>query len=245
MLDFYGVNRDLFPKSDTAAPGSLPTKTPPALWLLKTIVLPPTGYTGDGDYPPTSIKSLTKRPMTLEFTDPASDVPVLATKTLLLLSVADSTRATASCAIRFAAKTWLTALSTPGDLTASARLADLPADSTPVPAAVEARDTTHTMDPEPAVTLHAISFPGTPVPAAQTLMDCQPKNDFSNLSHGSQNFADIPARIFSRLSEEPRQTLWCQPTSRIPSAILDSHSTTHPSSCHRLKVGCSSSMHSP
>ncbi|KAH8021659.1 hypothetical protein HPB51_016055 [Rhipicephalus microplus] len=86
----------------------------------------------------------------------------------------DSTPAAAPCPVAFAAETWSAERSVPGDSTTSAGPADLPAGSPPVPAPVEARDTTHTMDPEPTVTLHAISFPCTPVPAAQNLVDCQP-----------------------------------------------------------------------
>ncbi|KAH8037724.1 hypothetical protein HPB51_016272 [Rhipicephalus microplus] len=85
----------------------------------------------------------------------------------------DSTPAAAACTIAFAAETWLAELSVLRDSTSSAGPADLPADSPPVQAPVEARDTTHTIDPEPAVTLHAISFPCKPVPAAQNLVDCQ------------------------------------------------------------------------
>ncbi|KAH8009915.1 hypothetical protein HPB51_021713 [Rhipicephalus microplus] len=85
----------------------------------------------------------------------------------------DSTLGAAPCTVAFAAETWSAELPVLGDSTTSAGPADLPADSPPVPAPVEACDTTHTIDPEPAVTLHAISFPCTLVPAAQNLVDCQ------------------------------------------------------------------------
>lgn len=180
----------------------------------------------------------------MEFTDPACDVPVLPTKALPLRSIADSTPAAASCAVGFAVETWSAALSAPGNLTISAKPADLPADCTPVPTPVEAHNTTHAMDPEPAVALHAICFPSNPVPAAaRTLVHCQPNLDFSNVSSGSQGFLDLPTKISSNLSEELYPRPLCQPTSIIPSALLNSQSPTH-MCCPHLMVGCSSSIHS-
>ncbi|KAH8033761.1 hypothetical protein HPB51_015793 [Rhipicephalus microplus] len=125
----YGIKRAYTPTSNTTAFGSLPSRMPSAPPPLQTVPMPSTtGRTNNEDQSSAQIDPSFKRCTTPEFTDPASDVPVLPTKTLPLLSVADWTSAAAPCAIGFAAETWSAALSAPGDSTTSAAPADLPAD---------------------------------------------------------------------------------------------------------------------
>ncbi|KAH8026281.1 hypothetical protein HPB51_017819 [Rhipicephalus microplus] len=188
VLKFYGLKRAPPPTSDTRISGSLPFRTPPAPQAVQIVPLPTTGHTGNGEQPSMPIDLSFERPTTLEFTDPASDGPVLPTKALPLRSIADSTLAAAPCAVRFAVETWSAALSAPGDSTISVKPADLPADFTPLPTPLEAHDTTHTVGPELVVVLHTINLPSTPMPAAQTLVDCQSNHDVTGVSSGSQGF---------------------------------------------------------
>ncbi|KAH8022928.1 hypothetical protein HPB51_006358 [Rhipicephalus microplus] len=185
MPKFYSLKRAPPPTSDTTASGSLPSRTFPAPQPVQCVSLPATGHKSNGKQLSVPIDPSFEKPMTLKLTNPASDVPVLPTKALPLLSVADSTPASAPCTLRFAAETWSAALSAPGDLTTSAGPADLRRDSMPVPAPVEAHDTIHTIDPDPTVTLHAIIFPGTVVSFAQTFVNFRPKYDFFNVSDSS------------------------------------------------------------
>ncbi|KAH7987063.1 hypothetical protein HPB51_026565 [Rhipicephalus microplus] len=135
----------------------------------------------------------------------------------------DSTSAAAPCTVAFAAETWSAELSVPGDSTTSAEPPDLPADSPPVPAPVEARDTTHTMDPEPAVTLHAISFPCTPVPAAQNLVNCQ-----HLLTTSSMYPTEVQAPEHARLNVHNAVTMSGNPEGRTPGSTQVEHTVHAP-----------------
>ncbi|KAH7938618.1 hypothetical protein HPB51_028864 [Rhipicephalus microplus] len=66
-------------------------------------------------------------------------------------------------------------------------------ESSPVPTPVEALDTTHTMEPEPAVAMHTISFLNPPVPTAEMLQDTSTYS-----SRNSQGFSELPKRVYSR-----------------------------------------------
>ncbi|KAH8036017.1 hypothetical protein HPB51_016321 [Rhipicephalus microplus] len=135
----------------------------------------------------------------------------------------DATPAAAPCTVAFAAETWPAELSVPGDSTTSAGPADLPADSPPVPAPVEARDTTHTMDQEPAVTLHAISFPCTPVPAAQNLVDCQ-----HLLTSSSMYPTEVQAPEHAQLNVHDAVTMSENPEGRTPGSPQVKHTVHAP-----------------
>ncbi|KAH8028269.1 hypothetical protein HPB51_014224 [Rhipicephalus microplus] len=135
----------------------------------------------------------------------------------------DSTPAAAPYTVAFAAETWSAELSVPGDSTTSAGPADLPADSPPVPASVETRDTTHTMDPEPAVTLHAISFPCTPVPAAQNLVDCQ-----HLLTSSSMYPTEVQAPEHAQLNVHDAVTMSGNPEGRTPGSPQVEHTVHAP-----------------
>ncbi|KAH8026107.1 hypothetical protein HPB51_016117 [Rhipicephalus microplus] len=135
----------------------------------------------------------------------------------------DSTPAAAPCTVAFAAETWSAELSVPDNSTTSAGPADLPADSPHVPAPVEAHDTTHTMDPEPAVTLHAISFPCTPVPAAQNLVDCQ-----HLLTSSSMCPTEVQAPEHARLNVYDAVTMSGNPEGRTPGSPQVEHTVHAP-----------------
>ncbi|KAH8036098.1 hypothetical protein HPB51_017754 [Rhipicephalus microplus] len=135
----------------------------------------------------------------------------------------DSTPAAAPCTVAYAVETWSAELSVPGDSTTSAGPADLPADYPPVPAPVEARDTTHTMDPEPAVTLYSISFPRTPVPAAQNLVDCQ-----HLLTSSSMCPTEVQAPEHARLKVHNAVTMSGNPEGRTPGSPQVEHTVHAP-----------------
>ncbi|KAH7950630.1 hypothetical protein HPB51_028337 [Rhipicephalus microplus] len=150
----------------------------------------------------------------------------------------DSTPATAPCTVAFTAETWSAELSVPGDSTTSAGRADLPADCPPVPAPVEARDTTHTMDPAPAVPLHAISFPCTPVPAAQNLVDCQ-----HLLTSSSMYPTEVKAPEHAWLNVHDAVTMSGNPEGRTPGSPQVEHTVNaptdakkYPSAYHYVRV---------
>uniref|UniRef100_A0A224YKW1 Uncharacterized protein n=1 Tax=Rhipicephalus zambeziensis TaxID=60191 RepID=A0A224YKW1_9ACAR len=245
VLQFYGIKHGPFPKSNAAAPGSSSsTCTPPAPRPVQTIALPTTtGCTGDAEHPSASIDPLAERPTTPASTVPASDVPVLPTKALPPLSVTDSTPATAPRTSGFSRETCYAALPAVDYLTITAKPPDPPSESTPVLTPVEARDTAHTTDPEPAVALHAIGCANTSAPAAQSFVDCQPGHLSSNVSTDSPSFPGLPARISCHLPVEPRPSPYGKSTTQIPSAVVDSHSPLLLSSRH-FRGGCTSSMHS-
>ncbi|KAH8008947.1 hypothetical protein HPB51_007612 [Rhipicephalus microplus] len=149
--------------------------------------------------------------------EPVQTIPLPATGHI------DSTPATAPCTVTFTAETWSAELSVPGNSTTSAVPADLPADSPPVPAPVEARDTTHTMDPEPAVTLHAISFPCTPVPAAQNVVDCQ-----HLLTSSSMYPTEVQAPKHAQLNVHDAVTMSGNPEGRTPGSPQVEHTVHAP-----------------
>ncbi|KAH8021749.1 hypothetical protein HPB51_016813 [Rhipicephalus microplus] len=148
----------------------------------------------------------------------------------------DSTPAAAPCTVAFAAETWSAELSVPGDLTTSAGPADFPAESPPVPALVEAHDTTHTMDPEPAVTLHAISFPCTPVPAAQNLVDSQ-----RLLTSSSMYPTEVQALKQARLNVNDAVTMSGNSEGRTPGSPQVEHTVHAPTDAQRTVSNLSAS----
>ncbi|KAH7948327.1 hypothetical protein HPB52_020577 [Rhipicephalus sanguineus] len=177
VLQFHGIRHRPFPKSDPAPPD-----------------LPTTGYTGDGDRPPAPIDPSTETPTILESTAPASDVPVLLPEPLPPLFITDSTPATATCTVAFAAESYAAPLAARGDSTITDEPADVAAELTPVLIPVEARDTAYTTVAETAFAFHASRFANTSAPAAQALVDCQPNHDLSsNALNGSQSFPEVPA----------------------------------------------------
>ncbi|KAH8039358.1 hypothetical protein HPB51_005688 [Rhipicephalus microplus] len=111
----------------------------------------------------------------------------------------------------------------PDSMTTSAGPADLPADSPPVPAPVEARGTTRTVDPEPTVTLHAISFPCTPVPAAQGLVDCR-----RLLTSSSMCPAGVRAPGNARLDVRDAVAMSWGPEGRTPGSPRVEHTVRAP-----------------
>ncbi|KAH8009348.1 hypothetical protein HPB51_015671 [Rhipicephalus microplus] len=167
--------------------------------------------------PPRSQRNNYPLPRTPLAPQPVQTIPLPATGHI------DSTPAAVPCTVAFAAETSSAELSVPGDLTTSAGPADLPADSPPVPAPVEARDTTHAMDPEPAVTLHAISFPCTPVPAAQNLVECQ-----HLLTSFPMYPTEVQAREHARLNVHDALTMSENPEGRTPGSPQVEHTVHAP-----------------
>ncbi|KAH7976262.1 hypothetical protein HPB52_010393 [Rhipicephalus sanguineus] len=189
----------------------------PRPYDVHTVPLPTTGYIGDGDHPPAPIDPSTERPTILESTAPASLTCRFCHQSHCHLSPSRVRRRLLhqSCAAPLAAR---------GDSTIADESGDVLAEPKPVPIHVEARDTADTTDAEPAFVLHASGFANTSAPAAQALVDCQPDHDLSsNALNGSQSFPDVPERISSDLSEEPRPTPSCLPTTQEQSGVVNSH----------------------
>ncbi|KAH7964392.1 hypothetical protein HPB51_027370 [Rhipicephalus microplus] len=128
----------------------------------------------------------------------------------------------------------------PDSTTTSAGPADLPADSPPVPVPVEARGTTRTVDPEPAVTLHAISFPCTLVPAAQGLVYCR-----RLLTSSSMCPAGVRAPGHARLDVRDAVAMSGGPEGRTPGSPRVEHTVRAPTDAqlghpHATACACSS-----